>query len=550
MTMTVAQTGQSITFTGDTSGKSGASNTFTVDPGAASKLVFTTPSRTTKAGMLSDTITIQRQDPYGNPNTADPAVTVDLSSDSLGTYAFKDTTGTTTITSVTISQGSSYASFKYVDGTVGTPTITAADHAGVLTSATQQETVNPAGTTTTAKLSAPTVRLWDLVTLSATVTGNSPADGNITGSVDFWIGSVFYGSANLVPIPPDGSLGSLATLIVQVNNSTPPIATYTVKADFNYSTNPNYSTSQDTSQRLTVVQREAGAFEATGFYTGDVFAWTTGQSSSTATVTLATTIKDYNIPEGDVRAAKVTFYFVNGSTLTPISSAKNLPVGLVDITDGTVGTASAIVQLNIGSNNALGFLVAVGISGGYKNDPLGPQSQTIVIVAKPIPGGFLVGGGALLNSNSKGLIAGANGQLTNFEFDVQYNKSQTNPQGKIYNITIRSYYKRDGTLDTKLHVYSVKSTAISVLAVNLPKNGNPGNATFSSKANVLEITDPSNPISIDSGTALQITVTDGSPDKLAITLQKKSGGLWFSSNWKDTKTIEQAIQSGGEISVH
>ena len=40
--------------------------------------------------------------------------------------------------------GASDASFKYRDTVAGTPTITAADHASVLTSATQQETVNPA----------------------------------------------------------------------------------------------------------------------------------------------------------------------------------------------------------------------------------------------------------------------------------------------------------------------------------------------------------------------------------------------------------------------
>jgi hypothetical protein len=295
-----------------------------------------------------------------------------------------------------------------------------------------------------------------------------------------------------------------------------------------------------------VVPRVASAFEATGFYTGDEFAWTTGPNSSTATVTLAATIKDANSPEGDVRAAKVTFYFVDGAKLTPISSAQNLPVGLVDITDGTVGTASAIVQLNIGSNNALSFNIAVGVSGGYTNNPWDAKSIGMVTVAKPITGGFLVGGGTLLNSSfSKGLIAGANGALTGFQFDVKYTKSGTNPKGKV-NMLLRSYYKPDGKLDTILHIYSVKSTAISVLSVK-----NNTTASFSSKANVQDVTNPSNPIGVDSGTVLKITVTTGSsPDtaKLGITLQRRAGGLWYSSNWSGTKTVEQQIYSG-EISI-
>src|SRR6185503_5538837 len=53
---------------------------------------------------------------------------------------FRDIADTTTISSVTIANGSSSASFKYIDSKVGTPTITAASSG--LTSTTQLETVN------------------------------------------------------------------------------------------------------------------------------------------------------------------------------------------------------------------------------------------------------------------------------------------------------------------------------------------------------------------------------------------------------------------------
>ena len=55
---------------------------------AASKLVFTTSAVTVTAGVGSGTITVQRQDSYGNPNSSDPAITLTLSSTSSGTVTF------------------------------------------------------------------------------------------------------------------------------------------------------------------------------------------------------------------------------------------------------------------------------------------------------------------------------------------------------------------------------------------------------------------------------------------------------------------------------
>jgi len=255
-------------------------------------------------------------------------------------------------------------------------------------------------------------------------------------------------------------------------------------------------------------------------------------------------IKDTNVPGGDVRAANVTFYFVNGTTLTPIGSAKNLPVGLVDVTNGSVGTASAIVQLNIGSANAQSFQIAVGITGGYTNNPFDALSENVVTVAKPIPGGFIVGGGELVNTAATtGLIKGAVGQPTDFSFNVQYNKSQTNPQGKAF-FTIRSYYKSNGTLDSSLHTYIVSTSAIALLAVTVPT------ASFSSKANVDELLSNGTVVSVEGGATLLMSM-NGVTNTLAITVQRKAGGLWYSSNFNSAtgKTVEQAI-SAGDVSVN
>jgi autotransporter-associated beta strand protein len=113
----------------------------TVNPAASSNLVFTTSSQNIGVGLNSAIITVQRLDHYGNPNTSDANLTVNLTSTSGGGQ-FLDSTGTTPITSVTITNGYSSVSFKYNDTTLGTPTITASDAAAVLTSVSQLETIS------------------------------------------------------------------------------------------------------------------------------------------------------------------------------------------------------------------------------------------------------------------------------------------------------------------------------------------------------------------------------------------------------------------------
>ncbi len=115
---------------------SGSTNfgTLTKVAGATNKLVFTTSPVTAYVGIASSSITVQRQDQYGNPNTADPSLPVTLSSDSGGPVTF------TPASPITITTGSSSASFTYTDTQIGTPTITAASTSPAM-SVTQKETV-------------------------------------------------------------------------------------------------------------------------------------------------------------------------------------------------------------------------------------------------------------------------------------------------------------------------------------------------------------------------------------------------------------------------
>ena len=184
------------------SGTGAAGLSLTVNPVAANRLVFTTAAQNIPVNTTSGTMTVQRQDQFGNPNTADADVTVNLSSDS-GTGVFRDTGDTTTITSVTISTGSSTASFKYKDSTPNSPTLTAADAAVVLAPATQLGAIVELTWSAT-----PATYNWNTSDANWTGAGSVYADGN---------GVTFNDSGSATS--PINLVGTLSPTSVAVNTS-------------------------------------------------------------------------------------------------------------------------------------------------------------------------------------------------------------------------------------------------------------------------------------------------------------------------------------------
>jgi hypothetical protein len=77
-------------------------------------------------------------------------------------------------------------------------------------------------------------------------------------------------------------------------------------------------------------------------------------------------------------------------------------------------------------------------------------------------------------------------------------------------------------------------------------------ANFTGKANIQDVTDPLNPVSVEGNATLQLWMTDnealGTGDTLGIQVLGKGGATWFSSNWDGTRTIEQ-ILGGGNLAV-
>jgi hypothetical protein len=233
-------------------------------------------------------------------------------------------------------------------------------------------------------------------------------------------------------------------------------------------------------------------------------------------------------------------------------------VGLVSLSDTTVGTATCNATLNANSTTG-GTPYNIGIVVGNYYTRNNSDDNTVINVYIPLSN-FITGGGYQINSSSAGLYPGAPGQRTNFGFNVKYNKSGTNLQGNI-NVIVRNNGR----------VYQIKGNSMTSLVVNYcPKSATPCSApvspctgtatascpiaaTFNGKASIQDITDPLNPISIDGNATLQVTMTDyGSPgtaDTIGITVWNKSGGLWFASNWNGTRTIEQLLD-GGALSAH
>jgi hypothetical protein len=333
---------------------------------------------------------------------------------------------------------------------------------------------------------------------------------------------------------------------------------------------PNY-TITTVNGTLTVTPEDARAD-----YSGNTIFWTSSATSTSATVTLWATIRDitavvgdpaYDPNAGDITNAKVSFVQRTLTGDLAIPACSNLTVGLVNLSDPKTGSVSCTnsTTFTASSSGASQYTIGIIVNGYYTRNS--STDNTVIDVAQPIPSNFITGGGFLVmsSSSSAGQLAGTPGLKNNFGFNVKYNKQGTNLQG---NMTI---IDRSGG-----HVYQIKVNSMTSLGVQYcqvtptgpvcsqtPPSGCtttatatcPIRANFVSKANIQDITDPANPISTDGtgSSTLQVTMTDmgepGSSDSIGITVWNKAGGLWFSSEWDGTKTIEKTL-AGGNLVDH
>src|SRR5215831_5450155 len=97
------------------------------------------------------------------------------------------------------------------------------------------------------------------------------------------------------------------------------------------------------------------------------------------------------------------------------------------------------------------------------------------------------------------------------------------------------------------HVYQVN--ALQLTALSIKSN----HATLNGLAQVTGISVTKSPVLVDSNATFQLQFSDngnpGTMDTLAATVWNGRGGLWFSSNWDGTKTLEQALGGGNFVIV-
>jgi len=292
-------------------------------------------------------------------------------------------------------------------------------------------------------------------------------------------------------------------------------------------------------------------------YTGPLFASTSSASSTSFTVLLTATIQDitavtggpaYDAYPGDIRKAVARFVDRGNSNATLCTA----PIGLVNSADLKTGTISCNFSGDVGSASSVPYTIGIIVDDysaqkSYYIRNASTDNQ-VVTISQAIPG-MITGGGYLqmfTPTKSNGQYPGTAGLKTNFGFNVKYNKTGKSLQGNL-NFIIRSGGR----------VYQVKANSMTTMTINNPNcqstAASPCGATFTSKANLTDITVETNPIALGGNLNMIVTMTDkgepGSADTFAITLYDGSNNLLFSSNWSGTQTVEQLL-GGGNTVVH
>lgn len=521
----------------------GSAQTLSVDFTPTDTANYNTASASVLINVTARPITVTadaKSKTFGDP---DPALTFTVGGNGL---AAGDTIATVFSGALTRAAGESVAGSPYA---ITQGTLAANSNYDITAFTGADLTITPAPTVSTVTVTPDTQQYSDKVTFTATLSPISISGLSPATTITFKVGTQIMGSCALAP-----SGGVLTCQLADVPLLEPiPFGTSptgqmapgsrTVTAVFG-GVDPNF-TVNDATTTLTIHKEDARAY-----YTGATFASTSCATCNTATVTLAATIKDITAtPDaagdanfGDIRNATITFVNWESGNATLLCTAS---VGLVSAGDTKTGTATCSWTANIGSGDSQSYTIGIMVNNYYtRNDS---ADNAVVTVSKPL-NNFITGGGYLVLSNSAGLTPGAPGTKNNFGFNVKYNKSKTNLQGNINTIVRSTTWSGACPVQPGgVYVYQVKGNAMTSLSVN-PSTGK---AIFNGKTNITDITNQLSPCSVDGNATLQVTMGDngepGKNDTIGITVWKKAGGLWFSSNWTGTNTAEQLLGGGNLV---
>ena len=481
-------------------------------------------------------------------------ITVDVSGMSATNYSFTPVSGTLTVTKAALTVTANNAAKIY-----GQPNPAfAASYSGFVLG----QTLGTSGVTGTPSLTTAATAASPVGSYTITAAQGSLASANysftfVDGTLTITKAALTVTANNASRQYSDPNPTFTASYLGFVNGDTPgslggalmfATAAAPGSAPGNYPVTPSGLTSGNynitfVNGTLTVTKEDARAT-----YTGALYAATSSPTSGTATVTFAATIQDitavtgdpaYDAFAGDIRNATVKF--VNRDNANAVLCTAP-GIGLVTTGDTKTGTATCNASLSAGNGDSTPYTIGVVVEGYYMRDA--SADNTVVTVSKPITG-LVTGGGFLVLTDSGGLRAGDDGTKNNFGFNIR-NDPKQGPKGNINTILRR--LESDGIV----HVYQIKGNAMTSLSQQPATATAPAKATFNGKANIQDITNPLNVISVDGNASLQVVMTDGGEpaetDSIAITLWDKNGGLWFASNWDGAKTVEQ-ILGGGNIQV-
>jgi MBG domain (YGX type) len=294
---------------------------------------------------------------------------------------------------------------------------------------------------------------------------------------------------------------------------------------------PNYAI-VFTGGTLTVTREDARAL-----FTAPLVA-STSPASGTATVTLSSSVLDISATDaangdadpGDIRNATLTFVDrVSGETLC------TAPLDLMSASDPRIATGTCSFSGTIRT-----YQVGTRIGGYYVRDA---AADDVTVAVAALTEDFITGGGSLLSSQSAGAKGAANGTAQKFNFELMYDKS-----GPVKG-SFRIAFSRTES-DARAHDYVIEADPATI-ALSFARGANTAYAAGS--ATLTDVTDPRQPIVVANAAPMLLTVIDDSPaktqPKLSVVLFNRNGGLWFSSSWNGTRTIEQTLATG-EAQIH
>jgi hypothetical protein len=345
--------------------------------------------------------------------------------------------------------------------------------------------------------------------------------------------NVVYTAAALTPCSALATgVGGLTTPVTvnYANNVTVGTAT----ASAAYGGDANHNPSSD-SKQFTIVPRDALVA-----YIGQLTFMTSGSSSTTAQVTLSASVQD---PTGSALVG-ATAEFIDANTGKVLASG--VKVTTVAGSPANTATANTVVTLSTGQYGSQEYPILVKLTGNYTNSAQSATDKTAtVVVSRPAATTEIIGGGTITNLSTKAGTYGAtaSGTPTTFSVGLKYNKSGTNPQGKI-NVAIE---QTDGSI---IYIRSNSITSITTTAVTGGRK-----ATVYTKSSVARIDSAGVITTLDGGVTLRMDAVDLSGtanDTIGFTvLSTKDSTLYYSNNWVLTTawaTVAQAV-GGGTIMI-